>query len=53
MIWKSDHPPRHVHVYRDGRLILRWNLEEDAPISGEMDARIRWIIAGLKREGLL
>jgi hypothetical protein len=21
---KSDHPPRHVHVYRNGRLIVKW-----------------------------
>jgi hypothetical protein len=20
--WKSDHPPRHVHVYREGKLIV-------------------------------
>ena len=26
--WKGDHPPRHVHVYRDGRLIVKWDLEE-------------------------
>jgi hypothetical protein len=24
--WKSDHPPRHVHVYREGRLIVKWDL---------------------------
>jgi hypothetical protein len=20
--WKGDHPPRHVHVYRDGKLVV-------------------------------
>ena len=23
LTWKGDHSPRHVHVYRDGRLILK------------------------------
>jgi hypothetical protein len=22
--WKSDHPPRHVHVYRDGT-VVKWD----------------------------
>jgi hypothetical protein len=21
--WKGDHPPRHVHVYRDGKLVVK------------------------------
>ena len=23
--WKSDHSPRHVHVYRDGVLVVKWD----------------------------
>src|SRR5438034_11106501 len=23
---RSDHPPPHVHVYRNGRLIVKWDL---------------------------
>ena len=51
--WKGDHPPRHVHVYRDGRLIVKWNLEERVRIRGEANARIRRLLAELEREGLL
>lgn len=25
--WKGDHSPRHVHVYRDGVFVLKWDLE--------------------------
>jgi hypothetical protein len=25
--WKGDHTPLHVHVYRDGRLLLKSDLE--------------------------
>ena len=24
--WKGDHSPRHVHIYRDGALIVKWDL---------------------------
>lgn len=51
--WKGDHSPRHVHVYRDGRLVLKWNLEDDVPIEGQADPRVRWILALLRKEGRL
>jgi hypothetical protein len=25
--WKGDHGPRHVHVYLDGTLVVKWDLE--------------------------
>jgi hypothetical protein len=27
--WKGDHSPYHVHVYRDGTLVVKWDLEND------------------------
>lgn len=51
--WKGDHSPRHVHVYRDGRPVLKWNLEDDVPMEGQAEARVRWILALLRREGRL
>jgi hypothetical protein len=32
--WKGDHSPKHVHVYRDGRLVVKWNLESNQPMKG-------------------
>ena len=51
--WKGDHGPWHVHVFRDSRLILRFNLEAMVPIDGEVTARILKIIRTLMKEGLL
>jgi hypothetical protein len=31
---KGDHSPRHVHVYRDGKLVLKWNLDARLPMMG-------------------
>ena len=33
--WKGDHSPRHVHVYRDGVLIVKWDLDNRKPMGGE------------------
>jgi hypothetical protein len=53
LTWKGDHGPRHVHVYRDGRLVLKWNLDESVPMKGNPDARLVQLIARLKKEGAL
>jgi hypothetical protein len=51
--WKGDHPPRHVHVYRGGVLVVKWNLESQVAMSGEASRRIRRLIAELEEEDLL
>lgn len=51
--WVGDHDPYHVHVYRDGRLIVKWDLENDVPMKGTASPRILRIIAELREEGLL
>jgi hypothetical protein len=51
--WIGDHSPRHVHVYRDGRLIVKWDLDHRQAMKGEITARIRRLIAELVEEGKL
>ena len=51
--WKGDHPPRHVHVYRDGRLVVKWNLDEQVAMKGKANVRILRLIAELQQEGAL
>ncbi len=51
--WVGDHGPRHVHVYRDGRLVMKWNLDDRRPIKGRGDARVLQLIDELVEEGLL
>ncbi len=50
---RSDHPPRHVHVYRDGRLIVKWDLDNRMPMKGKATAKILRLIAQLEAEGRL
>jgi len=51
--WKGDHSPRHVHVYRDGVLIVKWDLDLGQPMSGKVTRRVRILIEELEREGAL
>ena len=37
--WKGDHG-HHVHVYCDGKLIVKWDLENWKPMSGSATNRI-------------
>lgn len=40
LAWRSDPPPRHVHVYRAGRLVVKWDLENRTAMKGK-EARSR------------
>ncbi len=51
--WVGDHPPRHVHVYKDDKLILKWNLDSWKPIRGTISVRILRLLLELVREGRL
>lgn len=51
--WKGDHSPRHVHVYKDGKLVVKWNLDDCVPMKGRPTARLLELIAELELEGIL
>jgi hypothetical protein len=51
--WIGDHSPRHVHVYRDGKLVVKWDLDNHLAMKGQITARIRRLIEELVEEGKL
>jgi Domain of unknown function (DUF4160) len=51
--WIGDHPPRHVHVYRDKRLVVKWDLDHGLAMEGRATKKILKLIAELEREGKL
>ena len=52
-IWRlSDHAPAHVHVHRNGKLIAKWNLENNALLSGKTGKRLENTIHKLIEEGV-
>ena len=53
MTFIGDHSPRHVHVYRGGQLIVKWDLDNGQPMQGAATRRILRIIEELVAEGTL
>jgi len=53
LTWKGDHGPRHVHVYREGKLVVTWDLENWQPMKGQASARVLRLIRELADEGAL
>ncbi len=53
LVRKGDHSPKHVHVYRDGAFVLKWNLEARKAIVGRASRRLEELIRDLRSEGLL
>ena len=51
--WKGDHSPRHVHAYRNGRLVLKWDLEHHRAMKGTPTRRVLHLIEALEAEGKL
>ena len=51
--WKGDHPPRHVHVYRNQRLVVKWDLDNQKLMKGSASRRVLKLIQKLESEGLL
>lgn len=53
LTWIGDHSPKHVHVYVDNRLVVKWDLENNKIMKGKMSAKILAEINQLKSEGKL
>jgi hypothetical protein len=49
--WKGDHSPRHVHVYRDGMFVAKWDLDNNVSMMGKVTRRVRKLIEQLESEG--
>ncbi len=50
LAWIGDHSPRHVHVYRDGKLVVKWDLDKWQPMKGQASGRIEGLLRELVRE---
>ncbi len=51
--WKGDHGPRHVHVYRDGKLVVKGNLDDRVPMRGRPTRPVLQLIAELEKDGII
>jgi hypothetical protein len=52
VFWEGDPPPRHVHVYRDDDLIVKWDLEIEKAMRGLLHGKFSdtWINYEMKED---
>ena len=53
LTWKGDHSPRHVHVYKDSKFVVKYDPENRQVMKGKITGALLSIIDELEREGLL
>ena len=51
--WKGDHSPYHVHIFKNNKLFLKWNLEENLVMEGKITKKLRKLIDKLCKEGMI
>lgn len=49
--WIGDHTPKHVHVYKNGKLIVKWDIENNMAMKGAATRSILKYIEALLQEG--
>jgi hypothetical protein len=50
--YSTDHDPRHVHVFRDGARILKFDIDNWTVMEGAMTPKARKALESLRREGI-
>lgn len=50
--WIGDHG-QHVHVYKDNRLVVKWDVDNWMPIKGQATKRIEGLLKELLAEGAI
>jgi hypothetical protein len=51
--WIGDHDPRHVHIYKDGKLLAKWDLDGWRVMQGRVTTRLIRLLEELREEGRL
>lgn len=49
--WIGDHPPPHVHILVNEKVIVKWDLESHKAISGNPSRRLLKLIEELVKDG--
>jgi len=53
LAWIGDHARRHVHVYRNSKLVVKWDLENWLPMEGKANRKLLELIEELNKAGKL
>jgi hypothetical protein len=53
LAWVGDHGPRHVHAYKNGKLVVKWDLDNRQAMRGTITKHVLRLIEILEKDGLL
>jgi hypothetical protein len=52
VLYSTDHDPRHVHLFQDGKRLLKFNLESWTVMEGRRTPNARRALETLRQEGV-
>ena len=52
VLYSTDHDPRHVHVFEDGKRLVKFNLESWTVMEGKLTSKARRALEALRKEGV-
>jgi hypothetical protein len=52
-MYENDHPPPHVHVFKDGTLVDRYDLESGAFMDGTVGRHRGRVLRAMRTLGLI
>ena len=47
-----DHPPQHVHIFEDGKRLLKFDVENWRVMEGRLTANAKKALESLRKEGI-
>ncbi len=51
--WIGDHPPKHVHVFKEGQELAKVTIPDLKPLSGKISSKMLKTLRELIKEGKL
>jgi hypothetical protein len=53
VLFATDHDPKHVHVFEDGKRLLKFDIEHWTVMEGKMTPKARRALKSLREEGAI
>lgn len=51
VLYSADHDPRHVHVFEDGKRLLKFDIEHWVTMEGKLTPKAKKVLEELRSEG--
>jgi len=53
VLYSTDHDPKHVHVFEDGKRLLKFDIESWQVMEGRVTPKARRALNVLRKEGAI